>query len=170
MGYSFRLTARVLSYAPSHRQDSTYHNLIGYMKSDKWLKDTNIAREDTSCHHYIGYFFRLAARNLLQDHPINKITHTTTHVTPAVEHWLEQEIAQLVHHEGVIKRPTHHKLTLPQSYIQPPPPCHEGVMVILSRLLRQCGKSMRCHKPFIISCSYELVSEEAVSGIQLSCN
>ena len=25
MGYSFRLTARVLLYAPSHRQDNTYH-------------------------------------------------------------------------------------------------------------------------------------------------
>ena len=25
MGYSFRLTARVLLYAPSHRQDSSYH-------------------------------------------------------------------------------------------------------------------------------------------------
>ena len=25
LGYSFRLTARVLLYAPSHRQDSTYH-------------------------------------------------------------------------------------------------------------------------------------------------
>ena len=27
IGYSFRLTARVLLYAPSHRQDSTYHIL-----------------------------------------------------------------------------------------------------------------------------------------------
>ena len=27
MGYSFWLTARVLLYAPSHRQDSTYHSL-----------------------------------------------------------------------------------------------------------------------------------------------
>ena len=27
LGYSFRLTARVLLYAPSHRQDSTYHSL-----------------------------------------------------------------------------------------------------------------------------------------------
>ena len=27
MGYSFRLAARVLLYAPSHRQDNTYHNL-----------------------------------------------------------------------------------------------------------------------------------------------
>ena len=27
MGYSFRLTARVILYAPSHRQDNTYHGL-----------------------------------------------------------------------------------------------------------------------------------------------
>ena len=27
IGYSFRLTARVLLYSPSHRQDSTYHGL-----------------------------------------------------------------------------------------------------------------------------------------------
>ena len=27
MGYSFRLTARVILYAPSHRQGSTYHGL-----------------------------------------------------------------------------------------------------------------------------------------------
>ena len=27
MGYYFQLTARVLLYAPSHRQDSTYHSL-----------------------------------------------------------------------------------------------------------------------------------------------
>ena len=27
MGYSFRLAARVILYAPSHRQDSTYHDL-----------------------------------------------------------------------------------------------------------------------------------------------
>ena len=27
MGFSFRLTARVLLYAPSHRHDSTYHSL-----------------------------------------------------------------------------------------------------------------------------------------------
>ena len=27
MGYSFRLTARVILYAPSHRHDSTYHGI-----------------------------------------------------------------------------------------------------------------------------------------------
>ena len=28
MGYTFRLTARVLLYASSHRQDNTYHSLF----------------------------------------------------------------------------------------------------------------------------------------------
>ena len=27
IGYSYRLTARILLYAPSHRQDNTYHGL-----------------------------------------------------------------------------------------------------------------------------------------------
>ena len=30
-------------------------------------------------------------------HPTDRITHTTAFVTPVVEHWLEREIAQLVH-------------------------------------------------------------------------
>ena len=33
-------------------------------------------------------------------HPTDRIVHTTTFVTPVVEHWLEREIAQWVHHEG----------------------------------------------------------------------
>ena len=32
-------------------------------------------------------------------------THSTHFVTPVVEHWLEWEIAQWVHHEGSIRRP-----------------------------------------------------------------
>ena len=38
-------------------------------------------------------------------HPIDMITHTMAFVTPVVEHWLEQEIAQWVHHELLIQRP-----------------------------------------------------------------
>ena len=38
-------------------------------------------------------------------HPIDRIAHTTAFVTPVVEHWLEREIAQWVHHEGSIRRP-----------------------------------------------------------------
>ena len=37
IGYSFRLTARVLLYAPSHRQDITYHGLC-YTVVDHWLE------------------------------------------------------------------------------------------------------------------------------------
>ena len=37
IGYSFRLTARVLLYAPSHRQDSTYHGrLLHQSRSTGW--------------------------------------------------------------------------------------------------------------------------------------
>ena len=35
--YSFRLTARVLLYAPSHRQDSTYHGFC-YTSREYWLE------------------------------------------------------------------------------------------------------------------------------------
>ena len=34
-----------------------------------------------------------------------RITHNTAFVTPVVEHWMEREIAQWVHHEGSIRRP-----------------------------------------------------------------
>ena len=39
-------------------------------------------------------------------HPTDRITHTTAFVTPFVEHWLEREIAQWVHHEESIQQPT----------------------------------------------------------------
>ena len=38
-------------------------------------------------------------------HPTDRIAHTTAFVAPAVELWLEWEIAQRVHHEGSIWRP-----------------------------------------------------------------
>ena len=53
--------------------------------------------EETCCRH-VGYSFWLAARVLLY-----APSHTTAFVTPVVEHWLQQEIAQWVHHEGSIR-------------------------------------------------------------------
>ena len=50
----------------------------------------------------MGYSFQLAARVLLY---ADRITHTMTFVTPVVEQWLEREIAQWVHHEGLIRQP-----------------------------------------------------------------
>ena len=38
-------------------------------------------------------------------HPTDRITHTTAFDKPVMEHWLEWEIAQWVHHEGSIRRP-----------------------------------------------------------------
>ena len=38
-------------------------------------------------------------------HPTDRIAHTTAFVIPVMEHWLECEIAQWVHHEGSICRP-----------------------------------------------------------------
>ena len=66
MGYSFRLTARVLLYAPSHRQDSTYHSLC-YTSRGKLAGTRNssmgpphegsirrpIAPWSTSCYHIL---------------------------------------------------------------------------------------------------------------------
>ena len=37
-------------------------------------------------------------------HPTDRIVHITAFVTPVVDHWLGQEIAQWVHHEGSIER------------------------------------------------------------------
>ena len=50
------------------------------------VKDHSLAREETRCRH-MGYSFQLAAR-----------------VTLVMEYWLEREIAQWVHHEGLFRR------------------------------------------------------------------
>ena len=48
----------------------------------------------------------------------DRIAHTTTFVTPVVEHWLEREIAQWVHPmKDRSDDPSHHERThLPRSY------------------------------------------------------
>ena len=55
-------------------------------------------------------------------HPTDRIAHTTAFVTPVVEHWLEQEIAQWVHPmKDQSDNPLHHERTLlPRSYISLP--------------------------------------------------
>ena len=51
-----------------------------------------------------GLLFPTSSKGYMH-HPKDRITHTTVFVTPVVEHWLEREIAQWVHHEGSIRRP-----------------------------------------------------------------
>ena len=47
IGYSYRLTARVLLYAPSHRQDNTYHGLC-YTSSGELAGTRNSSMGDRS--------------------------------------------------------------------------------------------------------------------------
>ena len=54
-------------------------------------------------------------------HPTDRIAHTTTFVTPVVEHWLEREIAQWVHPmKDRSDDPPHHERTLHLSYVPLP--------------------------------------------------
>ena len=55
MGYSYRLTARVLLYAPSHRQDNTYHGLCYTSRgstgwNEKYLNGSTLWRIDPTTH------------------------------------------------------------------------------------------------------------------------
>ena len=52
-------------------------------------------------------------------HPTDRITHTTTFVTPVMEHRLEREIAQWVHPmKDQSDDPSYHeRMLLPRSYI-----------------------------------------------------
>ena len=50
----------------------------------------------------------LQQRFFYMHHPTDRITHTMAFVTPVVEHWLEREIAQWVHHEGSIRQADAH--------------------------------------------------------------
>ena len=50
IGYSLRLTARVLLYAPSHRQDSTYHGLC--YTSRGALAGTRTSHQEDCHSHY----------------------------------------------------------------------------------------------------------------------
>ena len=53
--------------------------------------------------HFIS-LFRLAASDFYMHESTDRMTHTTAFLTPVVEHWLEREIAQWIHHEGSIHR------------------------------------------------------------------
>ena len=52
MGYSFRLTARVILYAPSHRQDNTYHGLCYTSRGEtaQWVHSVKDRSDDPSHH------------------------------------------------------------------------------------------------------------------------
>ena len=52
-----------------------------------------IAREETHCYYFMGYSFRLVARDLLNAPSHSRIAHTMAYGNPVVEHWMELELA-----------------------------------------------------------------------------
>ena len=63
----------------------------------------------------MDYSFRLARAIL---YALDRIPHTMAFVTPVVEHWLEQKLAQWYTMKDRSDDPSHHKRTLlPRSYI-----------------------------------------------------
>ena len=95
MGYSFWLAARGLSYAPPYRQDSTYYGL--YYTSHGALAGTRIPLPPH------GLLFPISSKFFLYEssHRQDNAYHNLCDI-PVVEHWLEQKIAQWVHHEESI--------------------------------------------------------------------
>ena len=54
------------------------------------MVNDNSVREESHFCHYMDYSFQLVARDLLYTSPYrNRIAHTTSFVTPVVEHWPE---------------------------------------------------------------------------------
>ena len=67
------------------------------------VKDhTNIKRENPLPPYRL--LFPISSKGFYMHHPTDRITHTMAFVTPVVEHWVEREIAQWVHHEELIQR------------------------------------------------------------------
>ena len=77
MGYSFRLTARVLLYAPSHRQDCTYHSLC-YTSRGALAETRNSFEEGRKemfylIMHLTHFFLQLyGIRHMVKDHSDSK--------------------------------------------------------------------------------------------------
>ena len=91
MGYSFRLTARVLLYAPSHRQDSTYHDLC--YTSCGALAETRRCCNDTrdlgmTCTHVE----RIDSTPLESIEREREMFYLTTHSTHFIYGYMESDI------------------------------------------------------------------------------
>ena len=96
IGYSYRLTARVLLCAPSHRQDNTYHGLCytsrgalaGTINSSMGIRGQRLS-------FYLG--------KIISEKPTDIFI---------ILKWLEREIAQWIHLQDRSDDPSHHERTL----------------------------------------------------------
>ena len=127
IGYSFRLTARVLLYAPEREREMFYltkhstHFIYSYMPSDIWLRTILIVRKETRCRH-IGYSFRLTARVLLYatSHRQDSTYHSLCYNSRGALGWTRNS-SMGPPHEGSIQRPiAPWANALPLSYVPLP--------------------------------------------------
>ena len=130
IGYSFRLAARVLSYAPSHRQDSTYHYLcytsqgaldgMGNRSTKKDRKEGIVLFNDTLNTFYLQLY---DVGHMVKDHSDSRdetccchmgysfrlarriLLCATSHLCYTSRGALAGIIAQWVHQEGSIRQP-----------------------------------------------------------------
>ena len=84
IGYSYRLTARVLLYAPSHRQDNTYHGLC-YPSCGTLAGECDRSQWVIRCHRFVLTIIRLPIKcawtSLTHSHAHTRThAHTHTHV------------------------------------------------------------------------------------------
>ena len=73
---------------------------VGHMVKDH--SDSERGNRQPPLH---GRLFLTSSKGTLYIPSHKRIPYTSAFVTPVVEYWLEREIAQLVHHEGSIRRP-----------------------------------------------------------------
>ena len=95
MGYSFRLAARVLLYAPSHRQDSTYHGLC-YTSRGALAGTRNSSMGSPHEGSIRRSYHGATSRSTMKD-PSDDPSHHER--TPLPRSYI------LLHHEGSIRRP-----------------------------------------------------------------
>ena len=72
----------------------TTHFIYGYMASDIMVKDHSDRERGNPLPPLKGFFY--------MHHLTYRLAHTKAFVTPVMEHWLEREIAEWVHHERML--------------------------------------------------------------------
>ena len=88
-------------YLTTHSTDFIY----GYMASDIiMVKDHSDSERGNPLPPLNGLLFPISSKGSFICTIPDRIAHTTVFVTPVLEHWLEREIVQWVHHDGSIRR------------------------------------------------------------------
>ena len=85
MGYSFRLAARVLLYAPSHRQDSTYHSLC-YTSRGALAGTRNLRSEK------VRYYIKVSTTSVLDIIMSSPVKTNKNEATHFIYHYVVSDI------------------------------------------------------------------------------